>query len=341
MRHPRTTHPCRTHARKTRTRLTTFTAALLLLACANPGSAVAQVGAAQPDSALLARAEQFTVGDYCRAAKSVLASKPIMTRLETDSVIVRVSAATICDPLLSSFSLRALFGGTHAPLAAVARLHPQGTAESRTRVFDAMTEFRSTVQSPNMLDTVARYLGRDTSLMLVRVTSTVQSLLTTAARDGALERLARYERKLGPTSARLNGIEVFLNYAAQRWSPAFRAHPLRGPSPLEVVASYTPGYVTGVGGRAQPVSAAEFGLRRYLFGPKFGQSGWRGLVQPSYWSIGAVAASDRNGALVGPWEGRTRAGAFVSWGSVKVAYVPNRTGAFLITKQFQAIPFVF
>jgi len=271
----------------------------------------------------------------------VLASPPIMTRLEADSVIVRVSSATICDPLLSSFSLRALFGGTHAPLAAVARLHPQGTAESRTRVFDAMSEFRSTVQSPEMIDTVAKFLGADTNLMLIRVTSTVQSLLTTAARDGALERLARYERKLGPTSARLNGLEVLLNYGAQRWVPAFRAHPLRGPSPLEVVASYTPGYVTSAAGRVQPVSAAEFGLRRYLFGPKFGQSGWRGLIQPSYWSAGVVAASDRNGALVGPWEGRTRAGGFLSWGSLKVAYVPHRRGAFLITRQFQAIPFVF
>jgi hypothetical protein len=314
---------------------------LTLLCASTPADIAAQATALQPDSALLLRAEQFTVGDYCRVARSVLASAPIMTRLETDSAIVRVSAATICDPLLSSFSLRALFGGTHAPLAAVARLHPQGTPESRSKMFDAMTEFRSTVQSPAMLDTVAKYLGPDTNLMLVRVSSTVQSLLTTAARDGALARLGRYERKLGPTSARLNGIEVFLNYAAQRWLPAFRANPLTGPSPLEVVASYTPGYITEVGGRAQPVSAAEVGLRRYLFGPAFGKTGWRGLLQPSYWAAGAVAASDRNGALVGPWENRTRAGAFVSWGSLKVAYVPNRDGAVLITRQFQAIPFVF
>ncbi len=319
-------------------------AARLLVWPAFCASAIAhaQSSALQPDSALLLRAEQFTVGDYCRMAKSVMVSAPIMKGLETDSTIVRVSAGTICDPLLSSFSLRALFGATHAPLAAVARLHPQGTADSRSKVFDAMTEFRSTVQRDRAtIDSVEKYLGPDTNRMLVRVSSTVQALLTVIAQDSALARLARYERKLGPTSARLNGIEVFLNYAAQRWLPAFRAHPLKGPSPLEVVASYTPGYITEVGGRAQPVSAGEFGLRHYLFGPSFGKSGWRGLLQPSYWSAGVVAASDRNGALVGPWENRTRAGGFVSWGSIKVAYIPNRDGAFLITKQFQAIPFVF
>jgi hypothetical protein len=309
--------------------------------CTAPHNAAAQAARSAPDSALIARADSFTVGDYCRVTRAVTASKPIMTALASDSVIVRVSGATICDPLLSSFSLRALFGGTHAPLAAVARLHTQGTAEARTRIFDAMSEFRATVQSPEMIEAVERGLDSTSNRLLVRVTSTVQSLLTSAARDRALNRLARYERKLGPTSARLNGAEVLLNYAAQRWIPRFRADPLQGPSPWEVIASYTPGYVTRSANRVQPVSAGEFGLRRYLFGDRFGQSGAHGLLYPSYWAAGVITASDRNGALVWPWEGRNRAGGFVSWGSLKVAYIPDRTGSFLFTKQFQAIPFVF
>lgn len=311
-----------------------------LLLCLTPRQLLSQAGPAQADSALMARADSFTVGDYCRATRAVMASKSIMTALASDSVIVRVSGATICDPLLSSFSLRALFGG-HAPLAAVARLHTQGTAEARTRIFDAMSEFRATVQSPEMIEPVERGLDSSSSRLLVRVTSTVQSLLTSAARDRALDRIARYERKLGPTSARLNGPEVLLNYAAQRWLPRFRADPLKGPSPWEIVASYTPGYVTRSADRVQAVSASEFGLRRYLFGDRFGQSGAHGLLYPSYWSAGVVTASDRNGALVWPWEGRNRTGGFVSWGSIKVAYIPDRAGSFLVTKQFQAIPFVF
>ena len=307
--------------------------------------AAAQAARAMASPSLIATADSFTVGDYCRATRAVQASPQIMQALASDSSTVRLSSVTICDPLLSSFSLYALFGGTHAPLAAVARLHPQGTAEARTRIFDAMSEFRRAVQDDdderNMRDIVKQNLDSASNTLLVRVSTTVQRLLTTAARDSALERLGRYERKLGPTSARLNGPEVLLNYAAQRWIPKFRANALKGPSPWEIVASYTPGYVTYSADRVQPVSASEFGLRRYLFGDRFGQSGIRGLLQPSYWAAGVVTASDRNGALVWPWDGRNRAGGFVSWGSIKVAYIPDRTGAFLVTKQFQAIPFVF
>jgi hypothetical protein len=316
---------------------------VLLLSCTLTATPAAQAQTARTvaDSMLLSRAESLSVGDYCRVTRAVMRSTPIMSALATDSVLVRVSAATICDPLLSGFSLRALFGESHAPLSAVARLHTQGTAEVRSRIFDAMSEFRATVQSDELRAVVAQSLDSTTNRLLIRVSNTVQSLLTSAARDKALTRLARYERKLGPTSARLNGVEVLLNYAAQRWLPAFRADPLQGPSAYEVVAAYTPGYVTRSGDRPTAVSAAEFGLRRYLFSESFGQEGLRGLLYPTYWAGGVIAASDRNGALVGPWEGTTRLGGYVSWGSIKVAYIPNRAGRWLVSKQFQAIPFVF
>ena len=303
--------------------------------------ALPQAARPSADSTLLARADSITVGDYCRVSRTVLVSPRVIAHLGADSTITRLSAATICDPMLSSFSLRALFGKAHAPLAAVARLHPQGSAEGRTRIFEAMSEFRSTVLAEPIRDSVKAAIGPQTSAELSRVSTTAQGLLTSAARDRAVDRLARYERKLGPTSARLNGIEVLLNYAAQRWITGFRADPLAGPSPWEVVSSYAPGYVTRAAGRVQAVSAAEFGVRHYLFGDQFAQSGMRGLLYPSYWSVGMLTASDRNGALVWPWEGRARAGAYVSWGSIKVGTVPGRNGAWLVSKQFQAVPFVF
>ena len=117
--------------------------------------------------------------------------------------------------------------------------------------------------------------------------------------------------------------------------------PLRGPSPWEVVASYTPAYVTSADGKAQPVSASELGLRHYLFGERFGASGVRGLLLPSYWSAGALTASDRNGALVWPWRGGTGTGAYVSWGAVKVGYVNGRRGEWMVSRQFQIVPFLF
>jgi hypothetical protein len=294
-----------------------------------------------PDAALQARADSITVGDYCRVAQQVLASPAVVRTIDADSSAARLSAATICDPLLSSFSLLALTGRAPAPLAAVARVDTKGFSVARRGIFEAMSEFRATVLAPDVRDSVRNAIGPELSAELARVSSTAQSLLTAAARDRALVRLARYERKLGPTSPRLNGPEVLLNYAAQRWIPGFRATPLGGPSPLEVVASYVPSYVTSVDRKPQAVSASEFGVRYYLFGEQFGAEGVRGLLLPTYWSVGVLTASDRNGALVWPWDGRTRTGAYFSWGSIKVGYVRGRRGEWLVTRQFQAVPFLF
>ena len=315
-----------------------ITAVLITLTCTLSRGVTAQ---AAPDSTLLRRSDSLTVGDYCRVARSVLATPAVIPLLSADSTVARLSAAAICDPMLSSFSLRALLSGAHAPLAAVARLRTGGSAVVRRSVFDAMSAFRVAVRRDEVRAAVKAAITPALDAELINVTTTSQGLLTAAARDGAVKRLARYERKLGPTSARLNAPEVFLNYAAQRWLPGFRAHPLKGPSPLEIVASYAPGYATVAGGRVQAVSASEFGLRRYLFGEKFGAPGIRGMLYPSYWSAGVITASDRNGALVWPWEGRDRLGGYVSWGAVKVAYVRGRQGAWLISKQFQAVPFLF
>ena len=293
-----------------------------------------------PDASLLSRADSITVGDYCRIARRVLADTAVVRALGADSSDVRTNGAVLCDPLLSSFTLRALAGRAPAPLAAVARVRTDGNADARRRLFEAMAAFRAAVRAPEMRDVVRAALGAEHA-ELVRVAETAQSLLTMAARDRALARLVRYERKLGPTSAKLNGPEVLLNYVAQRWIPGFRATPLGGPSPWEVVASYAPGYLTSVDGSVVPVSVSEFGLRRYLFGERFGKTGIRGVLFPSYWSAGMATASDRNGALVWPWEGRNRSGGYVSWGAIKVGYLPGRAGEVIVSKQFQAVPFLF
>jgi hypothetical protein len=294
-----------------------------------------------PEMALLIRADSITLGEYCDATQHVLAVGAVIRALEADSTDARSNAAIICDPLLSSLSLLALSGGSAAPMAAVARLRTEGSPAARARLFAAMSEFRAAVRSDPVRRTVQDSGGPALSAELTRVTETAQQLFTLDARDRALTRLSRYERKLGPRSARLNFPEVLFNYAAQRWVPGFRPTPLGGPSPWEVVASYVPGYATMVDGHVEPVSASEFGLRRYLFGESFGQAGLLGLVLPSYWSVGVVTASDRNGALVWPWQGADRSGAFVSWGTIKLAYINRDRGTWLMGKQFQIVPFVF
>lgn len=293
------------------------------------------------DAMLLARADSLHVGEYCTLTKAVIGSPAIMGALASDTTAVKLSASTICDPLFAAFSLRALYGDSHAPLAAVARLHTSGNTANRLEIFDAMQEFRAAVLEDTVRAVTRDALPQETRTALTRMLTTTQGLTTVAARDRALDRLAKYERKLGPTSAKLNGVEVLLNYAAQRWLPGFRADPLQGPSAWEVVASYVPAYVTRANNRVQPVSATEFGLRRYLFGKQFGATGIRGIVFPSYWSAGMLTASDHNGALVTPWEDHARYGGYLSWGATKVGYIRGRNGAWLVSKQFQAIPFLF
>jgi hypothetical protein len=299
--------------------------------------------APQPDSALRRRAASITVGDYCSVARQIVSDTMVIRALGADSSDARSSAALICNPLLSSFSLLALRGLAPAPIEAVARLQTNVYSAAQQGILDAMSEFRADVRTPGMTAVLRTALGRERDSAFVVIAETAHGLVVAEARDQALDRLANYERKLGPTSARLNFPEVLLNYAAQRWVPGFKATPLGGPSPLEVVASYVPGYVTFVDGSGTPipVSAAEFGLRYYLFGKHFGKPGIAGVFLPSYLAAGMLTASNDNGALVWPWKGQDRSGGYFSWGSIKVGYIKRSGGSWLLSKQFQIVPFVF
>lgn len=316
-----------------------FTAALV---AASSGTLHAQRDELPLDVSLMRRADSLTVGDYCRHAQRLVADSTVLAALADDSTSARTSAAIICNPLLSSFSLLALTGRTHAPMRAIARLNNNVDRATQRELLAAMEEFRAATRQPELRPTVSAALG-EANGAFVRVAETAHSLEVVASRDNALRRLENYERKLGPTSARLNAPEVLLNYAAQRWIPGFKPTPLGGPSPLEVIASYSPGYVTFAEGESGvlPVSASEFGIRFYLFGDAFGKSGFTGLLLPSYFSFGVLTASDRNGALVWPWRGRERSGAFVSWGAIKIGYIDRERGTWLFSRQFQAVPFVF
>lgn len=304
------------------------------------GAQTARAGTTTTDR-LLARADSITVGDYCRVATRTLGVRSVIVATGDDSTAARLSAASICDPLLADFSLRALRGDAPAPFSAIGRVHTGGYSAMRRTVFDAMDEFRSIVRATAPRDALRQSGDSSVAGALTVITETAHSLLVLAARDSALARLARYERKLGPTSAKLNLPETVLNYAAQRWVPGFAPRATTGPSPLELVASYVPTYATYADNKPQAVSASEFGVRWYLFGDQFGATGFRGLLFPSYWSAGALTVSDRNGALVWPWDGRTRTGAYLSWGTIKVGYVSGRRGSFILSRQTQIIPFVF
>ncbi|HEX6316197.1 MAG TPA: hypothetical protein VFZ73_15110 [Gemmatimonadaceae bacterium] len=320
--------------------VTTLSTAVLVAASA--AALPAQREERTPDASLVRRADSITVGDYCRLAQRLVNDTSVVAALADDSGSARTSAAVICNPLLSSFSLLALTGRSPAPLRAVARVNNIVDRRVQAEIFEAMEEFRADTRRPELRATVNSALGADSNAF-VRVTETARGLVLVTARDNALRRLANYERKLGPASPKLNFPEVLLNYAAQRWIPGFKPTPLGGPSPWEVIASYTPGYVTFDDDESGvlPVSASEFGLRFYLFGDRFGRPGLSGWLLPGYFSFGVITASDRNGALVWPWRGRERSGAFVSWGAIKIGYIDRERGTWLFSRQFQAVPFLF
>jgi hypothetical protein len=170
-------------------------------------------------------------------------------------------------------------------------------------------------------------------------TALYRALLAQSLED-SLEKLRRYERKFGPGSARLNGVELVANYALQRvrhFGPDERGWP----GPLEVVAAYTPTYVTVSEGSAHFVSAGELGLRRYFFGQAWGRGGLKGVVRPAFTTLGMAVANEQDGALRWPWSGDPRVGVFVSWGEIKVAYVGGQARRVLISRQFQLVPWVF
>ena len=307
-----------------------------------PVATYAQRGEPTLDESLMRRADSLTVADYCRLAQRLVADSSVRLALADDSTSARTGASVICNPLLSPFSLLALTGRSPAPLRAIARVDNNVSRPVQQEILSAMEEFRAVTRTPDLRPVISAALG-EANGEFIRVVETAHSLEVVASRDNALRRLGNYERKLGPGSAKLNGPEVLLNYAAQRWIPGFRPTPLGGPSPLELIASYSPGYVTFEEGASGvlPVSASEFGLRFYLFGDAFGKSGFAGLLFPSYFSLGVLTASDRNGALVWPWRGRERSGVFASWGSIKVGYIDRDRGTWLFSRQFQAVPFVF
>jgi hypothetical protein len=315
--------------------------ALAVTPMALPAQPASPASAKSTDARLFARADTITVGDYCQVARMVVAAPAVIAALGNDARAVESNAAVLCTPALSPMPLRTVRGDQPASLAGVARLHADAYRQLSRNVFAAMESFRSLTRTDALRPVVRAALGDSANTALVRATETAHGLIVLETRNAALARLSNYERKLGPTSARLNAAEVLLNYGAQRFVPGFTPSVTRGPSPWEVVASYVPTYGTYANGKPQAVSASEFGLRHYLFGERFGASGWRGLLLPTYWSAGAVVVSDRNGALVWPWQDRQRTGAFVSWGSVKLGYVKGRHGQWLLSRQLQVIPLVF
>jgi len=293
------------------------------------------------DSVLLARAESLSVGDYCAALQLVLASSSVRATLGEELDASERNESLICDPRIRRTTLRELLGDLRVSVAATARLSTAGAMSAAPSVIASMDEVYRVTRSDRLRPVIRAAIGDTLNTRFVRVTETAKALLRRDVRYAALARLGRYERKLGLQSARLNGIEVLMNYAAQRWVPGFTPTAANGPSPWEMVASYVPTYVFVVSGKAQTVSASELGIRRYMFGSRFAAPGWRGMLWPAYWSAGVLVAGQGSGTFDWPLPTASQTGFFASWGSLKVGYILRRHGQWLATRQLQFIPMLF
>jgi hypothetical protein len=313
----------------------------LALACAVVPSLAAQRDGDRMNAISLRRAEATRVGDYCSLAEEILAPPEVIQRLGYAAAAARADVAAMCNPAYEQLSLLELTAGAPASFSEVARVHTREFAEGARSIIVAITDFRAKVGQADVASAVTNALSPQRNSAWLAASGTWQASANVESVDGPMVRLSKYERKLGPTSPRLNGAEVVVNFLAQEVLPGFKPTPLGGPGHWEFIASYAPAYVTRINKKVTPVAGAEFGLRHYMFGDGFGKSGIGGIFFPSYWSVGALTASNLNGALIYPWRAHERTGGFVAWGSIKVGYIKRGRGSWMVSKQFQAIPFVF
>jgi hypothetical protein len=161
-----------------------------------------------------------------------------------------------------------------------------------------------------------------------------------AGQQWNLETLRRLERKYGPKSAKLNGIEVLAAYLLQRNS-AFGVDATGRPGPLEAVCAYVPTYLTRSDQKMRAVGVAEVGLRQYIFKQGWGGTGRFAFLRPGYVSYGMAVSGRDDDPMRPPWQGASRFGAFFGWGAMKVAWLAGDNQRVLITQQFQLLPMIF
>lgn len=224
----------------------------------------------------------------------------------------------------------------------------RATGKGRRDVYDAplqltvvraIREARQIVYQivqPKLVTTV----GADRAHVVLAPLRALHDAILEQSKGDDLERLRRFGIKYGPGSPHLNVLETFANYALQSFAP-FGVEADRSPGPYEVVASYATHDFTIAKSKLAVGSLGTFGLRRYIFKPGWGT----GALRPAYVDGGIAFAGERDGALVNPWQGHSRVGAFFSWGDYRVAWVGGGSGTahnrVFVSRNLQLVHWVF
>ena len=274
-----------------------------------------------------------TIGELVAAAARAAEAANLATRNPEAAMAVADAAETLRQADLLDQEITDFFKQFTSP-DAVARAH--------RRQWRYTTGIKGAVDAIKALNNgVLPALGVDPPADLETMVGELQDAQNASRLRFELETLRLLERKYGPGSAKLNGLEVLAAFGLQRL-PAFGVSPDGTPGPLEAVLAYSPSYITRSDDKMRLTGVAEVGLRHYFFGQAWGSgTGKWAWVRPRYSSYGLAWAGRSDDPLTPPWQGSSRFGAFVGWGAIKVAWLGGADQRLLVTQQIQLIPWVF
>ena len=290
------------------------------------------------------RAITGTVGDLLRAATTSARVAQFEDTMPVEHATLTRQLDALGRRALDSLSLDAVGrewmateGPRTAPLERIARWRRNDVLALMTPAEAVALDSLAMVSSQYLPDLLELRVSVDSANTLFAPVRAFNRARRQVSLSQSLEKLRRYERKYGPGSPRLNAAEIGLNFVAQN-VPPFQPSADGWPSPLELVASYVPTYLTVHDGRAQAWTVLEGGVRLYMFDPAWGQPGMAGVIRPSHISAGLAVVNEVGGALREPWRGDSRLGAFLSWGDAKIAFVGGDGPNVLIHVRFSSFP---
>ena len=266
--------------------------------------------------------------------------------LDSVSTMLRAAGA---GPLTID-ALASLITKRHPSFADVARWNPQPRAAwTEPWFFDALVRLRRIANAAGSgigPQLVARFGANAVEPFIAPIDELGTKVLQNAQAINA-EKLRRYEIKFGPQSARLNIAEVVINYVLERpsWSPL--APDENGPSPIEVLTSYSTSGLTASHSlddklRAHLVAGAHAGFRYYRFNEKLVEgNALQTFLSPRYFGAGAFFMGARDRTLISPFETGHRTGGFLDWGAARAGFTVGKDWRIVLGVGKQILPYLF
>jgi hypothetical protein len=266
--------------------------------------------------------------------------------LDSLAAMLRAADATP----LSIDALAHFITKTHPSFSDVARWSPQTKAAwAEPWFFDALVRLRRLANAAGSgigPQLVAKF-GAATADHFIAPMDELETKVLQNAQAVNAEKLRRYEVKFGPESARLNIAEVVINYLIERpsWSPL--APDENGPSPLELVTSYSTSGLTASHSlddklRGHLVAGAHAGFRFYRFNDKLvAGTALQNFISPRYFGAGAFFMGSQDRTLISPFEKGHRTGGFLDWGAARAGFTLGKDWRIVLGVGKQILPYLF